>query len=239
MTDQFDVLKRLQAIDSELFRLRREQADKPQVVDEVARRVAAQEARLHTAEGRLRQLQVAQKEQEVELATREAQVKKLQGQLFQLKTNKEYAAMQREIETLKADNSLREDAILKLFEAIDRATRERQEEQRRLTEEQQHQRREQQRIEQELAAIAERVAELERRHQEVAPHVPPEALATYEQVLTLRDGLALAPVVNEICGGCNRRLPPQVISSVYLKAALVMCEHCNRILYVDETPSTL
>ncbi|HAM41707.1 MAG TPA: hypothetical protein DCP69_10320 [Candidatus Omnitrophica bacterium] len=29
--------------------------------------------------------------------------------------------------------------------------------------------------------------------------------------------------------------PPQVINEAYLKAKLVTCDSCNRILYVDET----
>ena len=69
-----------------------------------------------------------QKAQELELQTREASVQKLKGQLFQLKTNKEYTAMQHEIDTLKADNSLLEDAILKTFESIDQAKQHRERE---------------------------------------------------------------------------------------------------------------
>jgi hypothetical protein len=55
----------------------------------------------------------------------------------------------------------------------------------------------------------------------------------------LRDGLALVPLVSDACGGCHRRLPPQVINQVYLKADLVTCESCNRILYFDEAHSKL
>lgn len=239
MANPLEILKQLQTFDGELFLLRRQQNEKPRELERVRAEVAAQEARVKAAEERLKTLQLSQKEKEIELQTREASVKKLQGQLFQVKTNKEYAAMQREIDSLKADNSLLEEAILKAFDAIDQAMSERQREQRQLAELQGRLKVEQTRIEGELATIGEQIAQLEQRRQAVVPQVPPAILTSYERVLKLRDGLALVPLVNESCGGCHRRLPPQVISEVYLNASLVTCENCNRILYFDEAHSKL
>ena len=239
MADQIDILKQLQAVDAELFQLRDRQEEKPRELERVAAEAAAQEARTRAAEARVKSLQLSQKEKEMELQTREASVKRLQGQLFQVKTNKEYAAMQREIDSLKADNSLLEETILGAFDAIDAAAKERQQDQARLAEQQARLRAEQARVEQELAALAEQVAELERRRAALVPGVPPHALAAYEQVLRIRDGLALVPLINDACGGCHRRLPPQVINEVYLQADLVTCENCNRILYFDESRSQL
>ena len=239
MADQIEILKRLQAIDGELYRLRKEQEQKPRVLEQVTVRVRAEEAKLKETESRLKSLQLAQKEKEIELQTREANVKKLQGQLFQVRTNKEYTAMQREIENLKADNSLLEEAILKTLDAIDRAGKDREAQQRKVAGEQQQLQTERQRIEQELAVIGERLAQLERQRHTLVPDVPGESLALYERVLSIRDGVALVPLLNDVCGGCHRRMPPQVVNEVYLKATLVTCENCNRILYFDEAHSKL
>ena len=70
--------------------------------------------------------------------------------------------MQREIDTLKADNSLLEEGILKAFDAIDQAGKERQQEQARMAQQQERLRAETARIERELTGIAGQVAELER-----------------------------------------------------------------------------
>ena len=239
MADQLEILKRLQAVDGELFRLRKAQEEKPRELEQAAAKAAAQEAQLKAAEERLKTLQLSQKEQDMELQTREANVRKLQGQLFQVKTNKEYTAMQREIDTLKADNSLLEETILKTFDAIDQALKDRQREQSLVAQEQARLRIERERIERELATIGEQIAQLERTRQTLLPDVPPQALATYERVLDIREGLALVPLLNDSCGGCHRRLPPQVINQVYLKADLITCENCNRILYFDEAHSKL
>ena len=239
MADQIEILKRPQAIDGELYRLRKEQEQKPRVLEQVTARVRAEEAKLKETESRLKSLQLAQKEKEIELQTREANVKKLQGQLFQVRTNKEYTAMQREIENLKADNSLLEEAILKTLDAIDWAGKDREAQQRKVAGEQKQLQAERQRIEQELAVIGEQLAQLERQRQTLIPDVPRESLALYERVLNIREGLALVPLLNDACGGCHRRMPPQVVNEVYLKATLVTCESCNRILYFDEAHSKL
>jgi predicted nucleic acid-binding Zn-ribbon protein len=239
MSDQIEILKKLQAIDGELYRLRRQEEDKPRELERMAGEERAQQERVKAAEARLTSLQLAQKEKEVELQTREANVKKLQGQLLQLKTNKEYTVMQHEIETLKADNSLLEEAVLKLFDEIDHASKERQTQQQQLAQEQERLRKERERIERELEEFRGQIAQLERARATVLPEVPRQALTTYERVLKIREGVALVPVIEESCGGCHRRLPPQVINQVYLKAELVTCESCNRILYSDETHSKL
>ena len=239
MADQLEILKQLQAIDGELHRLRKTLAQKPRELQEAKAPAIAQEATVKAAEEKLRTLQLAQKEKEMDLQAREANVKKLQSQLFQVKTNKEYSAMQREIDSIKADNSLLEEAILKGFDAIEEAVTARQQAHAKLTEAQGRFASAQARIDQESAEIQQRVAELERTRQLMIPDVPPKALTVYERILSLRDGVALVPLMKDTCGGCNRRLPPQGINRVYLKAALVTCESCNRILYFDDAHSSL
>ena len=239
MAESLDVLKRLQAVDGELYQLRRQQREKPHELEQVRAAVAAQEERVKAVADRLTSLHVAQKEKEMELQTREGHVKKLQGQLFQLKTNREYTIMQREIESLKADGSLLEEEIIKTLEAVDQVSQQRQREQSQLAQEQARYERERQRVEGELATIGQRIAALERERAAILPEVEASTLEAYERILAIREGLALVPVVSDACGGCDRRLPPQVVNEVYLRARLVTCESCGRILYFDEAHSKL
>lgn len=232
-------LRQLQEVDGELYKLRRARDEKPQALANARAKMAAAEARVKTAEDRAKVLQLKQKEREIELQTREASVRKLLGQLFQLKTNKDYTTMQHEINTLKADNSLLEEQALKSFDEIEQAVKTKQQEQQALAKEQDAFKKEEARIQQEQKAIDVQITELDAKRQIVAPNVPREALATYERVLESREGVALVPLVKDACGGCYRRMTPQVINQVFLKAKLTTCEQCNRILYFDEAHSTL
>ena len=237
MADRLDALRRLQAVDAQLFRLRQDQQRKPRELEQVKQQAADQEAKLQAAEARLKALQVQQRDKDVELSTREATVKKLQGQLFQVKTNKEYTAMQHEIDQTKADISLFEEEILTLLETIEQTKREVAAQRARVSEEHARLTQEQTRVDRELAQIQEQIAALERQRQTITPLVEPSALSVYERVLSIREGVALVPLINDSCGGCHMVQPPQVVNEVCLKAKLVTCESCSRILYLDEPAS--
>lgn len=234
MTDQLETLRKLQELDAQLFHLRLEQRQKPLALERATQQLAEQQANAQAIGARLKALQVQQKEQEIELATKEANTKKLQLQLFQVKTNKEYTAIQHEIDQSKADASLLEEEILHLLEAVDQTTREHQAQLAHVAKQQAQFREEETRLAQELKAIEEQLAVLEQQRHAVTPLVQTPTLSVYERVLASRDGLAMVPLVNESCGGCHMVQPPQVINEVQLKAKLVTCESCNRILYLDD-----
>jgi uncharacterized protein len=45
----------------------------------------------------------------------------------------------------------------------------------------------------------------------------------------VRNGIAVAPVVRGACGGCFAKIPPQLQSDIRQRKKLVICEHCGRI----------
>ena len=234
MADLIEALRKLQAIDGELYRMRNEQRLKPLILEEATQRLAEQQAKAQVAEARLKTAQLKQKEKEIELSTRESNVKKLQAQLFQVKTNREYTAMQQEIERAKADSSLLEEEIIALLDTIEQARREHQEQLTVVAGQQDALRQVEARVGQDLQAIAEEIGALEHQRQALTPAVDPKALVVYERILVNRDGLALVPLINESCGGCHMVQPPQVVNEAFLKSKLVTCDSCSRILYVDE-----
>lgn len=235
MTDQIDALRRLQEVDAQLYRLRIEQGEKPMALERLKQGVAEQQAKAQASDAKLKTFQVQQKEKELELSTKEGHAKKLQLQLFQVKTNKEYTALQHEIEQAKTDASLLEEDILKIFDSIERAMREHNEQQALVAKAQASLREEEARITQEITAIEGEIAALQAQRRLLTPEVPAAALSVYERVLVSREGLAMVPLLGASCGGCNMVQPPQVINEVMLKAKLVACDSCNRILYLDES----
>ena len=239
MSKWLESLRALQGIDAKLYGLRSDERALPRALEHAKQMVAEQQANAQAVEARLKTLQVKQKEKELDLSTREEQVKKLQLQLFQVKTNKEYGAIQQMIEQAKADASLLEEDILTLLDTVEHAKQEHAAARQRVATQQDALRAEESRITRELEAIREQIGALERERQALLPSVDPATLSTYERVLVNRDGLALVPLINSSCGGCHMVQPPQVISETYLKAKVVLCGHCSRILYVDESAPAL
>ncbi|MBK8701545.1 MAG: hypothetical protein IPN29_19155 [Saprospiraceae bacterium] len=65
--------------------------------------------------------------------------------------------------------------------------------------------------------------------------IEPRLLKAYDKIRSsYRNGLALAVVARESCGGCFNKIPPQKQIEIGMMKHIVACEHCGRIL-VDET----
>ena len=235
MANEIERLRKLQDVDGKLFHLRQELEQKPLVLERFREGVKEQQTNAQAIEARLKALQLQQKEKDIDLTTKETNTKRLQAQLFQVKTNKEYSAIQHEIDQSKADASLLEEEIIQLMEAVEKTAKEHKAQLATVEERQTELRRQEQIIAKELDAGRAQMSVLDEERQRITPLLEPATLSTYERILANREGLALVPLVsNEACGGCNMVQPPQVVHEVHLNARLVMCENCNRILYFDQ-----
>ena len=234
MTDWLQALRSLQEVDGQRYRLRQEQTRKPQALAHARQQLERMQSEAKRTEEDLKAVQMKQKHREMELAEHEEKIKKLQTQLFQVKTNKEYTAMQHEIEQFRADVSVAEEDILTLLDRVDSAKRQHAETQSRARQEEGQFHQLEQRIQQELSAIDEQLRALEDQRQQMTPGVDGEILALYERALDHGDGLALVLLIKESCGGCHMAQRPQVVNQVFLKAQPAVCESCQRILYVSD-----
>lgn len=232
--DQLGILKQLQEVDARLYHLTQERQAKPLLIDELHTHLAAQRQRLTELEEQSKTLQTQHKTQELDLGSREEKIKKLQAQLFQVKTNKEYTAMQKEIEGAKADNSLLEETIIGLLEQIDQTQAQLQQAKADWQQREAQTRQDVQRIEGEMTALDQQLRQIEADRQRLLPSLDAAILQQYERILRSRNGLALVPVVGEACGGCHMALPPQIINEAAQEQRLVTCGSCARLLYVDE-----
>lgn len=69
---------------------------------------------------------------------------------------------------------------------------------------------------------------------EARGHVDPRLLTSYDKIRSsYRNGLAVVPVERDACGGCFNAIPPQKQSEIKQHKKIMICENCGRIL-VDE-----
>jgi predicted nucleic acid-binding Zn-ribbon protein len=178
--------------------------------------------------------QKEKKERELEFAAKEESAKKLQGQLYQLKTNKEYNTMLQQIQDAKADASMIEDRILESMDKIDKAKTTVDEEKKRLQGEEQAFNAEKGKVDARVKEIDGKLAELDDRRKQLVPGIDKKILGDYERILKNREGLAICVVKENSCSGCNMRVSPQVINMIKMYERIQTCEVCNRMLTCDE-----
>lgn len=89
------------------------------------------------------------------------------------------------------------------------------------------------------------IAETEKEEKEYAAlsqkaraSVDSRLLTSFDRIRkNFRNGLAVVPVVRDACGGCFNAIPPQRQSEIRQHKKIIVCENCGRIL-VEEEPNT-
>ena len=233
LKSQISQLVHLQTIDSEIYVLKNEKELKPKEIQAIDAAFEEKKKHLASLEQTLLSFQKQRKDKELELASKEESAKKLETQLYQLKTNKEYQAMMQQIQDAKADASVIEDQILGLLEQADKIKNDSSQEKQRLQEEEKVAEGQKRHIQDRLKEIDERIAQLEAQRKQITPALDKKILTQYERILLNRDGLAIVSVKDNSCGGCNMLVPPQVINLIRMYERIITCEVCNRILYIN------
>jgi hypothetical protein len=231
INEQIKILVGLQKIDAGAYRLKEELATHPELQRRGAAEFEKKKVHAKAAEDALKALQLKQKQKESDLASREDKILKLQAQLYQLKSNREYSAMEHEIKGQKADKSLLEEEILKLLDLIDQSKADLVKEKEALSKEERVCQGELDEIKKRSIELSALIAEAQEKRKSYVPNIEPRLLIQYERILKSREGLALVPVLNNSCGGCHLGLPPQVVNETQQNEKLIVCESCARILY--------
>ncbi len=229
--EQIKSLIELQKYDSQIHKLQTELAEFPALKKNLEGDFERKKASFKAAEEAVKARQLDQKKKEGDLAAAEEKIKKLQGQLYALKTNKEYQAMDMEIKGLKADNSIIEEDILRLFDAVEDAKKTALREKELLGGEEKKFSAEMDTIKKREAELQSALKDLDAKRGQYLPNVEKRLFSQYDRILKGRDGLALVPVKNNSCGGCHMEIPAQMVNEIHMMDKIMICESCARILY--------
>lgn len=232
--DQIRRLVELQKIDKEAFDLKKEMQEKPAFLAQLKDAFEEKKAKLKGLEEKQKTIQLDRKNKELELKTKEDEIAKVNAQLSQLKTNKEYTAKLSEIEHIKADKAIIEEKILVSYDDSDAVAAEIETEKKVVAEQEKTYLSQKKEIEDSVKLLQEKVAVLEGKRKLLTPDVDKDLLTRYELILSKKEGLAIVPVSRSSCGGCFMNVPSQQVNELKMHDHLVMCEMCARILYLED-----
>lgn len=233
LEDQVKLLVELQGLDTQILKIERDLGSIPEDIKRMDEAFEEKKANLKKLEEAVKALGLKRKEKELDLESKEGAIKKFQSQLYQVKTNKEYTALEGEIGRAKADNSLIEEEILKIFDQVDVENQKISKEKDYLKTEEGKLGLEKKKLDDEVKRIKGEVGGLKTQRADLAQKIDKTVLVKYDRILKGKDGLAVVPVAGGSCQGCFRIMPSQVIHEINMKKDLVFCENCARILYIE------
>ena len=229
--EQLRLLIQIQEKDSQIIEIVEKQKNLPDLLTSLRSNLDREHGSLAEATNAYDNATKERRSLESLLKDTEEKIRKLKGRIPEIKTNKEYQALLKEIAVVEQEKSDIEEKIIILLEKGDSLKIIRQDKERLVQEEEKVFKDKKEKIENEFQVQSERVKELESQKARILSQIDPKLIREYNRLITTRKGLAIVLVENEYCLGCHMRIPPQIYSEIRMNNKIIHCLSCQRVLY--------
>jgi len=237
MSPDLERLIQLQQVDSTIADARARIAAHPQRLADIDERVAGATRTLEDVKQRLKDSHAARSEAEKSASVFQGRLTKFKDQLAAVKTNREFTAMQHEIETAQKELGVAEEKVLERMMESDAIALEIKDAEGALVALRKETDAEKKVLVQELAQLETALQQALDARGGVISQIDPRTKAVFEQVARGRKGVAMCPATRDgLCSVCHVRLRPQVFQLVRQNDQIIQCDSCQRILYYIPPP---
>ena len=224
-------LYELQRIETEIDKIKTLRGELPLEVQDLEDEIAGLETRIENLKVELGELDKTSSTRKMDIKKAEEAIKKYSEQLDNVRNNREYDALSKEIEFQKLEIELQEKRIREAQKA--KAEKEA------LMEESKK------RYEDKVSDLEAKKGELndiinethkdeeslQTKSEELAATIDERLLTAYRRIRSnARNGLAVVTVDRDACGGCFNKIPPQRQLDIRSRKKIIVCEYCGRIL---------
>jgi predicted nucleic acid-binding Zn-ribbon protein len=234
MQNDLEMLLKLQNIDYDLEELDRSRDYLPDMINNLKKEIEEVSRILKESEERLTQQVLQRKKLELDIEEINSELAKLQKQMRDIKTNREYDALVTEIANRKTKISESEEELLKTLAEIDELQDKVKEYKERVVEVDKNNRVQLESLSKEMDSIGIKIKQKQDERRNISVRINKLMLATYERVKKVKGGAAVVSVKKRACSGCYKSLPPQKIQEIKKGESLITCDSCGRILIWTE-----
>ena len=232
MKEQLDGLWKLQEIDLNLQQIQEGRVRYPKELNRLDEKYQIEKDRVQKDKEKVELLEKERRKKEGNLSLEQEKIKRTEGHMFEVKTNKEYQALLNEIEMAKEANGREEEEILRLMDEIDEVKKN-------LAKREKEVKASLEKIEAEKKRIQEKMVQDDigwkkqtERREALTQQMEKKLVRLYNTLKEKRQ-IGVVRVKNETCQGCFLNIPPQTYIEVQKNNILIQCPHCNRILYFE------
>ena len=156
---------------------------------------------------------------------------KTKERLLEVKNNKEYQAMLKEIETAESSRGNIETEIISILEELDKLSVLVKKDEEILDQHKKEYEAEKKIIETDLNTIDADAANWAQKRADLKKDISAEIMARYEKVKNRNNGVGVISVWKQVCNGCHMSIPPHLYNELQKTTELLSCPNCNRIMY--------
>lgn len=234
MYTRLKILFQLQLVDDQLDKLEELRGDLPRMVNSLESQIneLKNDIKTKTAEQQESIDKRAHNEEEIE-KLKESQ-KKFKAQLYQVRNNKEYDALTKEIDhseeqisKLTTENDALADLSKTLTNQVEEVQPKLEELEKELTERQAD-------LEEIIKANKKEETQLLEKRKKIETQVTKPDISLYTRIRKAKRGKAVATVKRSACSGCHNIIPSQRQLEIRRNVRIFTCEYCGRILISQE-----
>jgi len=230
MKEDLELLMKMQSIDYDLGELERSKEYIPDMMENLKKELEESEKVFRETETALEEARIIQKNLELEIATLQENLKKLQGQMMAIKTNKEYDALVAQIDAVKESINEKETLLLETIEKIDTLSSNIDDFKKKAEEVKGQNSKQLEILKEKMDSVGTKIQDKQNERKDVAVQVPKRAMSIYERVRKVRGGMVVVPVRKRACGACYKALPPHRIQELKRGDQMISCDNCGRLL---------
>jgi uncharacterized protein len=161
----------------------------------------------------------------------EAKIKRSKARMNEVKNNKEYQAILKEIGELQNEIGEKEDSALELMETIDHLGRELKTMEKEVAKHRKKLEDDKKELQHEADQLKDRLGRIEALQEKVRAQLEPELWKRSELLLQKQAGIAVAAVDGGVCQVCHLNIPPQKFIELQRDESLMQCPNCHRFMY--------
>ncbi|MBD2701738.1 hypothetical protein IC229_13895 [Spirosoma sp. BT702] len=230
IAQKLDALLKLQSIDSQLDELIKIRGGLPEEVRDLEDDIAGFETRIGKFQGEIKSLEEDIERNRVAKKDAEKLITKYKDQQMNVRNNREFDAISKEIELQSLEIELVEKRANEASFRVRGKEDEIKSTQAALNERKEDLKAKKQELDQITSESQEEEKEFIKQREEQANTIEPRLLNSYNKIRgNALNGLAVVMVKRGACGGCFNVVPPQRQADIKDKKKIIVCEHCGRI----------
>lgn len=233
-------LYQLQQQDSQIDKIRMIRGELPLEVQDLEDEIAGLETRIENYHEDIKTLEKSVQEKKLAIKDSENLIKKYEDQKMNVRNNREYDSITKEIEFQTLEIQLSEKRIREFSEALESKKILIQESEALLNERRSD-------LEIKKSELNDIIEETELEEKELIKlseglqgKIEDRLILAYQRIRkNARNGLAVVQIERDACGGCFNKIPPQHQLDIRMHKKIIVCEYCGRILVDPEIADTV
>jgi len=236
--EKLKAIYELQQIDSSIDRIKTLRGELPLEVQDLEDDIAGLETRIQNYEDEIKELDESVAGKKNEIVEAKNLIKKYEEQQINVRNNREFDSLSKEIEYQTLEIELCEKRIREFSNQIKEKGETIEESKKVLEERKIDLENKKKDLDDITNDTRKEEQELIRKSEEYGQIIEPRLLSAYRRIrANARNGLAVVTIERDACGGCFNKIPPQRQLDIQSGKKIIVCEYCGRILVDSSEPA--